>query len=60
MLTKERRKHVRRQADVDLQDRIRAFGDSEDPEALRARVEGFLTLVDGLLEATPEDSEDAA
>ncbi|WP_412061729.1 hypothetical protein [Rubrivirga sp. IMCC45206] len=34
-----------------------AFGEGEDPEALRTRVEGFLTLVDGLLEATPEDSE---
>ena len=28
-----------------------AFGDGEDPAALKARVQGFIDLVDGLLEA---------
>ena len=32
-----------------------AFGDGEDTEALRARVEGFIGLVDRLLEDGPPD-----
>ncbi len=31
-----------------------AFGESDDPEALRSRVQGFLDLVDGLLQSGDE------
>ena len=36
-----------------------AFGEDEDPEALKARVQGFIDLVDGLL-ASPSPPEIAA
>ena len=36
-----------------------AFGESESPEALKARVQGFIDLVDGLL-ATPASNGQAS
>ena len=39
-----------------------AFGEGDDPEALRTRVQGFLDLVDGLLQAddSPEPGGDGS
>lgn len=33
-----------------------AFGEGEDPDALKTRVQGFLDLVDGLLDADAPDA----